>query len=380
LTTRLLSITLPEYEEDCMSTVLRFKREELIDYVVSYMGKLGVPEDDARIIGDVLIEADCRGVKTHGLIRLATYYGNRLKKGYMDPLTPVTMVKESENTALMDGGNGCGQVASHKAMSLCIEKAKKANMAIVTVRNSNHYGIAAYYAMMALKHNMIGISLTNSQPLAAPTYGRTAVLGTNPISVAVPTSREYPYLLDMATSTVPIGRIKVYEKKGEKIPLGWALDDDGIVTDDPKKVQSGGPGALMPLGGTDIMSGYKGYSLAFLVEILCGVLSGGNFLTNVGFPHEPQPSGVAHFFMAFKIDAFQAPDAFKQQMDSAISLLKNAPLAKDQSRIYIAGEKEFEAAEENRKKGVPIMSQVIEDLRKAGEDIGVPFDVQALAL
>ena len=359
-----------------MDILLRFKKEELLAYVVKYMNKLGVPKDDARIIGDVLIEADLRGVSTHGLIRLSSYYGDRLRKGFMDPLTPHKIIQDTPTTALIDGGNGCGQVVSHKAMKLCIEKAKTANMAMVTVRRSNHYGIAAYYAMMALEHDMIGISLTNSQPLAAPTYGRTAVLGTNPISVAVPTEKEYPYVLDMATSTVPIGRLKVYEKKGLKIPLGWAIDEEGEVTDDPVKCQSGGPGALMPLGGTDIMSGYKGYSLALLVDILCGVLSGGKVLTDVGFPHEPKESGVAHFFMAVNVEAFRPLFDFKKQMDETIRMLKNSPLAKGRNRIYIAGEKEYETAKTNREQGVPIIAPVIEDLKKAGDEIGVPFDVR----
>jgi LDH2 family malate/lactate/ureidoglycolate dehydrogenase len=359
-----------------MDTILRYKKDELRGYVVRYMDKLGVPKEDAGIIGDVLIEADLRGVSTHGLIRLSSYYGQRLKKGYMDPKTPYKIISETPTTALIDGGNGCGQVVSYKAMKLCIEKAKTSNMAMVTVRRSNHYGIAAYYAMMALEHDMIGISLTNSQPLAAPTYGRTAVLGTNPISVAVPTEKEYPYVLDMATSTVPIGRIKVYEKKGLKLPLGWALDDEGVVTDDPKKCVSGGPGALMPLGGTDIMSGYKGYSLALLVDILCGVLSGGKVLTDVGFPHDAKESGVAHFFMAVNVEAFRPLIDFKGQMDETIRMLKNSPLAKGQNRIYIAGEKEYETAKTNLTEGVPIIAPVIEDLKKAGEEAGVPFDLK----
>lgn len=359
-----------------MESVLRFRKEDLLDYVVKYMGNLGVPRDDAQIIGDVLIEADLRGVSTHGLIRLSSYYGHRLKNKYMNPLTPCVVVKETASTALIDGGNGCGQVVAYKAMELCIKKAQQANVAIVTVRHSNHYGIAGYYAMMALKHDMIGISLTNSQPLVAPTYGRTAVLGTNPISVAVPTGKEYPYVLDMATSIVPIGRIKLYEKKGLKLPLGWAIDDDGLVTDDPKKVQSGGPGALMPLGGTDIMGGYKGYGLALLVDILCGVLSGGKTLTDVGFPHEAKESGVAHFFMAVKIDAFRPLLDFKKQMDQTIRMLKNSPLAKNQSRIFIAGEKEYQMVKENLALGVPLILPVVKDLKKAGDDIGVPFDIE----
>ena len=236
-----------------MEKVLRFKKEDLFNYAVLYMEKLGIPQKDAEIVADVLIAADLRGVDSHGLIRIYSYYGSRLEKKYMNPLTPFKIISETDTTLLYDGGNGLGQVVSCVAMKKCIEKAKKSNVAIATVKHSNHYGIAGYYAMMALEHGMIGISLTNSQPLVAPTYGRTAVLGTNPISFAAPSYNEYPFVLDMATSVVPIGRIKVYEEKDEKIPIGWGIDDDGNVTEDPKKVQSGGPGALMPLGGIDIM-------------------------------------------------------------------------------------------------------------------------------
>ena len=193
------------------------------------MEKLGVPPEDAAIVGEILIEADLRGVSSHGLIRLTTYYGNRLKKGYMNPMTPTKVINETDTTISFDGGNGLGQVNSYRAMRVCIEMTKKSNIAVATVKNSNHYGIAAYYAMMALEHDMIGISLTNSQPLAALTYGKSAVLGTNPISVAAPSYNKYPYVLDMATSVVAIGRIKVFEKKGEKIPMGWGLMMTGML-------------------------------------------------------------------------------------------------------------------------------------------------------
>jgi len=359
-----------------MGNFLRFDKNELFNYSVKYMEKLGIPENDAKIVADVLIEADLRGVDSHGLIRIYSYYGLRLEKKYMDPFARYKILKETDTTVLYDGGNGAGQVVSYYAMSRCIKKAKKSNLAIAVVKNSNHYGIAAYYSMMALKHDMIGISLTNSQSLVAPTYGRTAVIGTNPISIAVPSYNEYPFVLDMATSVVPIGRIKVYEEKGEKIPIGWGIDDYGNVTDDPKKVQSGGPGALMPLGGTDEMRGYKGYGLAIMVEILCAALSGASHLTGVGFPHEPRVSDVSHFFMAINIEAFRPLFDFKKQMDDMIKLLKNSPKASGHDRIYVAGEKEFEIAEYNEKNGIPVLKKVVEELKKNGERLGVPFNLE----
>ena len=361
-----------------MAEILRFRKEDLVDYATHYMEKLGVPGEDARIVSDVLVEADIRGVDSHGVIRIYSYYGNRLEKKYMDPVTPFKIISETDTTLLYDGGNGMGQVVSYRAMENCIKKAKKSNIAIATVRNSNHYGIAGYYAMMALKHDMIGISLTNSQPLVAPTYGKTAIFGTNPISFAAPSYNEYPFVLDMATSVVPIGRIKVYEKKKEKIPLGWGIDDTGNLTDDPVKVQSGGPGAVLPLGGIDIMRGYKGYGLAIMVEILCAALSGASHLTDVGFPHEPKQCDVSHFFMAININAFRPVIDFKKQLDDIIKMLKDSPKAEGKDRIYIAGEKEFDTAEYNKKHGVPVIKPVIDELMQNGRRLGIPFQLKPI--
>ena len=361
-----------------MAKIIRFKKQDLIDYTIKFMEKLGVPAGDAEVVGDILIEADLRGVSSHGLIRLSSYYGNRLKAGYMNPETITKVIKETGTTLSFDGGNGLGQVNGYRAMEACIEKAKTSNIAVATVNHSNHYGIAGYYAMMALPHDMIGISMTNSQPLQAPTFGRTAVLGTNPIAVAAPSDKEYPYMLDMATSVVAIGKIKVYEKKDEKIPMGWGLDDNGTVTEDPKKVQSGGPGALLPLGSTEELRSYKGYGLALLVDILCGALSGASTLTDVGFPHEPRESDVGHFFMAIKIDAFRPIIDFKSQIDHMIRLLKDSPKAAGQETIYIAGEKEYMAAEENREKGVPLLDKIVEELTINGASIGAAFDARPI--
>ncbi len=361
-----------------MPNTLRFNKQDLIDYTIRFMEKLGVPAGDAAIVGDVLIEADLRNISSHGLIRLSTYYGNRLKKGYMDPTTPTNVIKETATTINFEGGNGLGQVNSYRAMSSCLENATNSNIAIATVNHSNHYGIAGYYAMMALEEDMIGISMTNSQPLVAPTYGKTATLGTNPIAVAVPSLNSYPYVLDMATSAENKGKIKVLEKKEEKIPLGWGLSDDGNVTDDPKNIQGGESGALLPLGSTDILRSYKGYGLALMVDILCGALSGASTLTDVGFPHEPREANVGHFFMAINIDAFRPIVDFKKQIDHMVMLLKNLPKAQGADEIFIAGEKEYLAVEENKKMGVPLLEKIVEDLKVSGANIGVPFEIEEI--
>lgn len=359
-------------------TKILYRVEHLQDYVVRFFTKFNVPEEDAKIAADVLTSADLRGVDSHGVIRLDTYYGTRLRKGLIDPKSPITVLNETAATLALDGGAGLGQVVGYRAMSRCIEKARESGACMVTVRNSNHYGIAGYYAMMALPHDMIGISFTNSQPLVAPTYGRTAILGTNPIAVAAPAGTHRPYVLDMATSIVPIGRITVFHKAGKPIPEGWGVDKDGLVTTDPFAVLNGG--ALMALGGTDIMRGYKGYGLSLMVDIFSGVLSGSSFGKDVGRPNTNQPADVGHFFAAIRIDAFRPVEEFKRDMDALLGQLINAPKAAGADRIYIHGEKEFELAERNSKEGVPLMKEVVDSLKEVGEKNGVPFDLEPVAV
>lgn len=358
-----------------MSKII-YRAEDLKDYAVRFFVHHKVPEKDARIAAEILISADLRGVDSHGIIRLDTYYGSRLRAGLIDPLTPLTVLRETPTTLALDAKTGLGQVAGYQAMQRCIEKASQVGLSMVTVRNSNHYGIAGYYAMMALPHNMIGISFTNAQPLVAPTYGRTAILGTNPIAVAAPAGHNRPYVLDMATSIVPIGRITVYQKAGKPIPEGWGIDKDGLITTDPGAVLVGG--ALMALGGSDIMRGYKGYGLALLVDIFAGVLSGASTGKDVGHKGENKPSDVGHFFGAVRIDAFRDLADFQRDMDKLLDELKNAPKAAGEDRIYIHGEKEFELAERYQNEGVPVMEEVVTGLKEVGEKVGLPFDLEAL--
>ena len=356
-----------------MTKSLLFRHADLKDYIIRFLTRLDVSAVDAEICADILLAADLRGVDSHGIIRLDTYYGSRLRKGLINPASPVTVIQETMTTLALDAGSGLGQVVSYHAMQRCIEKAGQAGMAMVTIRNSNHYGIAGYYAMMALEHDMIGISFTNSQPMVAPTYGRTAMLGTNPIAVAVPAGKERPYVLDMATSIVPIGRVTVYQKAGKEIPMGWGIDQNGEVTNNPTDVLEGG--ALMPLGGVDIMRGYKGYGLAMLVDIFSGVLSGAAFGGNVGHPGQNVPSNVGHFFAAIRIDAFRPIIDFNNSMDELLQMMKNSPKAVGQERIYIHGEKEFELAEKNAREGIPLLVTVVESLKESGNKVGVEFDL-----
>ncbi|MAT41152.1 MAG: malate dehydrogenase [Anaerolineaceae bacterium] len=350
-----------------------YKAEDLYDFMVRFFVKLGVPQDRAEITAEVLQAADLRGVNSHGMIRLHTYYGSRLQKGLIDPLAEPEIIRESVASIAIDGKNGLGQVVAKQAMQACIKKAENSGIAMVTVNNSNHYGIAGYYAMIALEHDMIGISLTNAQPLVAPTYGRKRLLGTNPIAVAAPALNHRPYVLDMATSIVPIGKVTVYQKAGEEIPAGWGMDQTGQITSDPSQVLNGG--ALFPLGGSDLMRGYKGYGLALLVDILSGVLSGAAFGENVGKSGQNLASNVGHFFAAMRLDAFRDPEEFKQDLDALFDQLTKAEKAVGQERIYIHGEKEFELTEQYQKHGIPLMEEVVKNLQEAGESVGVAFDL-----
>ena len=353
-----------------------YRMDDLKNYVIRFLRNYNVSEEDAHIVAEVLVSADLRGVESHGVIRLDTYYGSRLRKGLIDPSSPLKILNETAATIAYDAGTSLGQVAGYRAMQRCIEKANESGACMVTIRNSNHYGIAGYYAMMALPHNMIGISFTNAQPLVAPTYGRTAMLGTNPIAVAAPAGSSRPYVLDMATSIVPIGRVTVYQKAGKEIPEGWGVDKEGLITTDPSSVLAGG--ALMALGGTDVMRGYKGYGLALMVDIFSGILSGAAFGKSVGHPNTNRPADVGHFFAAIKIEAFRPIDEFKRDMDALLNELKDAPKAAGQERIFIAGEKEFELAERNAREGVPLMDEVVKSLKQVGAEVGVPFDLEQL--
>lgn len=354
------------------SEYVRVDQNSLRQYVAQVFERLGVDHDDALITADVLVAADLRGVDSHGVQRLGRYVG-RIKKGLIDPRAKPSVIHESPATAVVDGGNALGQPVGKFGMELCLRKAEQTGGAFVAVRNSNHFGIAGYYAMLALPRNMIGLSFTNSRPLCVPTYGKEVIIGTNPISIAVPAGNELPFVLDMATSVVPIGKIEVAARKGASIPQGWAVDRDGKPTSNPKAVLDGG--GVLPLGGTAEFSGYKGYGLAVMVDILSGILSGAAFgdLVDSKVNGKEAPANVGHFFAALRIDAFRSLDDFKMAMDMMLRRLKSSAKAEGESRIYVAGEKEFEREREHRQYGIPLYYKVVEEIRQIGEDLGVEW-------
>lgn len=355
-----------------------FPAPALRDYMTRVLQQAGVSYEDAAIAADVLLAADMRGIPSHGIIRLFPYYSKRLRDGLVNPRPKLAVIGETAATLSLDGDNGLGHPTSYRAMQRCIDRAGQTGAAVVTVRNSNHYGIAGYYAMQALPHDMIGLSFTNAASLVAPTYGRTAILGTNPIAVAAPAGAQRPYVLDMATSIVPIGKITVYEKAGLEIPYGWGIDSQGQVTTDPREVFYGG--ALLPLGGTDEMRGYKGYGLGLMVEILAGLLAGADFGTSVDHESSSRVSRIGHCFAAIRVDAFRPLEDFKHDMDALILQLKEAPKAAGHERIYIPGEKEYEKTERSLREGVPILAEVVNSLKRDGEEVRVPFDLEPVAM
>jgi L-2-hydroxycarboxylate dehydrogenase (NAD+) len=356
-----------------MEGYIRIKVNTLQEFTASVFERLGVPARDAEITADILIAADQRGIGSHGLQRLSRYI-NGLKTGVMKPVADMKVLKETPNTLLISGGDGLGQVISYKAMKLVIDKALKNNIAFAVVRDSNHYGIAGYYAMMALEHDLIGLSLTNSAVLVVPTHGRNAIMGTNPISVAVPAGKERPFVLDMACSTVPRGKLEVYQREGKIMPDTWATDELGNPTQDIPRVLANlldkKGGGLLPLGGAEEESGgHKGYGLCLAVDIFSGVLSGSAFGTNL-YARKDAPAKVSHFFVALKIDAFIEPSQFKSMMDEYINMLKSSEKAAGKNRIFIHGEKEFELYEQ-QKDEVGVYYKVVEEMRKIGEEFNI---------
>ncbi len=364
-------------------TQVKVQAKTLKNFCVQVFRKLGVPEDDAHIAADVLVMADLRGIESHGVARLRIYVDG-LQNGRMLAKPEVKIIKETPTTALIDAGAGLAHPVSYRAMQKAIQKAEETGTGFVTVRNSNHYGIAGYYAMMALDSDCIGISMTNTHPIVVPTFGRNAILGTNPISVAAPANRERPFVLDMATSTVPRGKLEVYNRIGKPIPLGWATNAQGLGTQDARQVleniTSTQGGGLLPLGGEgELLSGHKGYGLALWVEIFCGILSGAAFGTLV-YPKAPDgralPSNLGHFFGAWSVDAFRPVNEFKAAMDELQRQLKDAPKAEGQDRIYIHGEKEYEKSDLYIHEGIPLNPKVADDLKAIARETGVEYDLE----
>jgi len=353
---------------------IQVQAESLKLFCSQVLQKLDVPEEDARIVADVLVTADLRGIESHGVARLGNFYVNGLQAGVIVPRPHVQIMRETPATALMDGGAGLGHPIAYRAMKLAIQKAAQVGAGFVTVRNSNHFGIAGYYAMLALEHGCIGLCMTNGNRWTVPTFGRDPMLGTNPIAVAVPSGQEPPFVLDMATSTVSVGKVEVYDRLGKPIPSGWATDETGQPTTTPgaflRNVRASVGGGLLPLGGAgEEMGGYKGYGLAAWVDIFCALLSGAGYADQL-YGREPdgrlRPGNLGHFFGAWRVDAFRPLEEFRATMDDLLKRLKASRKAEGHDRIYVAGEKESEEMQRRLRDGIPLLPVVMADLQALG--------------
>jgi L-2-hydroxycarboxylate dehydrogenase (NAD+) len=354
--------------------------EYLEQFTRKVFEKMGCSPDDAKMATDVFIAAELRGYSSHGMIRIKDYF--QLWKANRINIKPnVRIVHESPSTAVVDGDGAIGMIAATKSMQIAIEKAKTAGTGWVSTKGSNHYGFAGYYSMMALKHDMIGISLTIANPLVAPTGSVEPMLGTNPISVSVPAGKYPPFVSDFSTTPIARGKLAIAAKKGEKIPFGWVQDADGMPSDDPDIITRGG--SMVTLGGSIQHGSHKGYALSAIVDILSAVLSGANFgpfcppsLAYLPVKEEKVGEGTGHFFGAMRIDGFQKPEDFKSQMDLWIETFRNAKPAKGCERVLIPGDIEREKEVFIRREGINVIEPVQKDVKEIADELGIDFDYQ----
>ncbi len=359
--------------------------ETIGSFMTQAFAKLGVPEDEAAICADVLMESDRRGIESHGCNRFKPIYIDRINAGIQKPVTEFEVIRETPTTAVVDGHDGMGMIVGTKAMNMAIEKAKKYGMGMVAARNSTHYGIAGYYATMATKENMIGITGTNARPSIAPTFGVENMLGTNPLTIGLPTDEEFPFVIDCATSITQRGKIEFYDRVGKDTPKGMVVGRDGSALTDSKQILTDltqGKAALTPLGGIgEELAGYKGYGYATVVEILSAALQAGSYmkmLSGLDADGNKIPYHLGHFFIAIDTEAFMGADSFKKTAGDILRQLRSSQKAPGEDKIYTAGEKEYLVWQERADKGVPVGEAVQKELTEVrdalGIDITFPFE------
>lgn len=356
---------------------LRLPVETLRRFMLDVFVALGVPLDDASVCSDVLISSDLRGIESHGIGRLKMYY-DRIRAGVQFPVTNYRVVNDRGATAVADGGHGMGHVIGVRSMNLAIAKAKEYGVGAVAVRNSTHYGIAGYYVLMAIREGMAGLTTTNARPTIAPTFGVEPMLGTNPITFGCPTDEECPFVIDCATSITQRGKIEVLEREGKPTPAGWAIDAEGKPHTDSRvllKDFAAGAAALLPLGGAgEEFGGHKGYGYAVMAEILSAAFQAGShtraLLGSEG--GRPAPYRLGHFFLAIDIAHFVELNSFKRTVGDICRSLRASRKAPGQSRIWTAGEKEFEMEKLRRREGIPVTDALLADMRTMQRELRLP--------
>ena len=336
--------------------------QEFACQVFSYCG---IDSAEAKIASDILVMADLRGIDSHGIARLPAYY-SMLEAGLINPNPNVRIIHETASTCTVDGDNGLGLVVGPRALALATKKAKMCGAGFAAVRNTNHYGIAGAYSLRALEEGCIALSMTNSSPRVAPLWGKTRMLGTNPIACAFPGKSEKALVIDMATPCVPWGKIEEFARKEEELDPGWAIDENGLPDTSPENVLKSG--ALVGLGGSRAGGGHKGTCLGILVDIFCGVMSGGNWLNRVNTDwlsateRGSQSSNIGHFFGVWSTDAFQDAKTLKSTMDDYIRTFRASEPASSERPVLVPGDPEWAAHEERSQKGIPVKLSVLADL------------------
>lgn len=350
---------------------IRINRESLVTFCQDVFQQLKLSEEDAATAASVLVAADAWGIPSHGVGRLWRYV-NGLKSGLMQSDTPLEILVDSPSSLVIDAHGAMGAPASVLAMEKVIKKAKKNGSAFGCVRNSNHFGIAGYYAKMALREDMLGIAMTNTAALGVPTFGRQVMFGTNPLAFAAPADKEEAFVLDMSTTVVTRGKVEVYDRLDNDLPAGWAVDKTGQRAKDARSMledmQNRIGGGILPLGGLGMASGgHKGFGLAVMVDILCGVLSGSPFGQDI-YDTAESSARVSHFFGAIDISRFRDPLDFRRDMDSMLRQLRNSPPAEGEERVYFAGLPEIEKERENNRIGVPVLKKTYDEICRIGRE------------
>ena len=346
----------------------------------AFMG-VGVPEDDAEIVVDILLESDRRGIESHGCNRFKPVYIDRINAGIQNPVTNFEIIKETPTTAVVDGHDGMGQVIGYKAMRMAIDKAKEYGMGMVVVRNSCHYGIAGYYPTMACKEGCIGMTGTNARPSVAPTFGVEGMFGTNPLTIGIPTDEEFDFLIDCASSITQNGKVEYYERIGEDVHPGTIVDLNGEPVEGDAgvalKMIRNGTAALTTLGGIgEDLGGYKGFGYAMVVELLSAALQDGWYGKMLDGKDENgniRPYHLGHFFIAIDTNHFLGEDVCRKKAGDIIRAVRNSKKAPGAERIYIAGEKEYLVWQQRKDSGVPINESVQAEFCKVRDDLKLDY-------
>ncbi|MGI6097285.1 MAG: Ldh family oxidoreductase [Dethiobacteria bacterium] len=339
---------------------------QIENFVLDVLRKFELPEEDAASVARVLVAADLRGIDSHGVARLPIYI-ERMRKGLINARPHRKLLSDRGAACAIDADNGLGAPAGEEAVQRAMEKAKEFGVACAVVRNTNHFGIGAYYAMMPLKEGMIGLCATNTSPLMVPFGGREIMLGSNPLAIAVPAGKRPPIVLDMATTAVARGKLELAKRKGEKIPTGWGVDTSGKPTTDPDEALKGG---LLPMGGP------KGSGLAMVIDILCGVLAGAAYSNGIGslFGDMDKPQNIGNFFMVMDIGFFREKDAFAEEMERYVDLIKGSAPAEGFKEILMPGEIEWNNTLRREKEGIPISAPLQKELKALVDELGLSVD------